>query len=419
MHPRRSDAKAALALTTGVGVGLLAGLSCVTSSDHPAVAPRLVLPPPFASAPTAPGPAPRLRTFDPVAVNAGCEGCHSEIAREWRSSLHREAYTHPVYQAQLQKEPAAFCNPCHAPETPLPSAAMEAPPGDTSLSGVDMDTPLSDDAPRAPPPHVEPAPTDLLGVGCVTCHVLGDQIWASPTPLPAGQDNPSPPGAPAHPVYRTANLTSSVACAACHEFPFPDARPRSSPLLMQSTITEHAASAFADQSCASCHMPDAPGGPRGRHKDHTFSASRNEALVRSAVLIEERPIEDNTLTLVLRPGRVGHAFPTGDMLRRIALTIDVLGPGGTLLQQKTQYLARHFRLSSTPGSPLHRSVVRDDRPSAQTAPLTLRHKLVRPPPGGRVHYVLRYERVADPTGTPDSPPVVDGAIVLAERTFPW
>ena len=105
-------------------------------------APGLVLPPPAAGAPTTPGPSPRLRTFDAAGWNVRCEGCHQEIAAEWQASLHHLAHTDPTYQQQLAREPGPFCTSCHAPEAPATGPVPEA--------------------------------LGRLGVGCVTCHVVGD-----------------------------------------------------------------------------------------------------------------------------------------------------------------------------------------------------------------------------------------------------
>src|SRR5262245_41554016 len=62
-----------------------------------------------------PGPSPsRPRAL--TSENARCEGCHADIAAEWRSSLHRRSHSDPAYQRALEREPLAFCENCHAPE---------------------------------------------------------------------------------------------------------------------------------------------------------------------------------------------------------------------------------------------------------------------------------------------------------------
>ncbi|MBL8744343.1 MAG: hypothetical protein JNK04_24720, partial [Myxococcales bacterium] len=63
-----------------------------------------------------PGPAPRDSADSPTLSNASCEGCHSSIAKEWRGSLHQQAWHDPVFQKALAIEPEPFCRGCHAPE---------------------------------------------------------------------------------------------------------------------------------------------------------------------------------------------------------------------------------------------------------------------------------------------------------------
>src|SRR5574343_638477 len=48
--------------------------------------------------------------------NEPCEGCHAEIAAEWRGSEHHTAFTDPVFQRAYGVEPLPFCRRCHAPE---------------------------------------------------------------------------------------------------------------------------------------------------------------------------------------------------------------------------------------------------------------------------------------------------------------
>ena len=70
-----------------------------------------------AEPPRMPGPAPQAaRPGDIALENARCEGCHADIAREWRASMHAQASVDPVYQRALAIEPLPFCRGCHAPE---------------------------------------------------------------------------------------------------------------------------------------------------------------------------------------------------------------------------------------------------------------------------------------------------------------
>ncbi len=295
-----------------------------------------------------PGPAPILRSFDPVAVNAQCEGCHSDIAKEWRSSLHRAAFTNDAFQHALARDPVPFCRGCHAPEANAwsPEAARAA-----------------------------------LGVGCVSCHVLD----RAPLAVPGSRAAP-------HPLAREAVFASPAACAGCHEFEFPDRHRRVTPLLMQSTLSEHAKSPHAAKRCASCHMPIVSG-----HRSHAFVASRDAAAIRAAVRIDAVRAGDGVTITLTASDTLGHAFPTGDLFRRV--TVETIVDGA----KHVVHFARHFASrEELKGHPV-RVQIADDR----VAPGAPRSVEVF---GKTVRYRVLYERVAF-LREPDAE--VEGSIELA------
>ena len=308
-----------------------------------------------------PGPAPRGRTFDAVAENARCEECHREIASEWRQSLHHQAHRDPVYLRQLEREPFAFCTRCHAPE---------AGPGERSGPRID------------------------LGVGCVTCHLVGGHLLAAPGVARTSD----------HPLTRSEAFGGAAACAACHEFSFPDDR-GPEPLTMQRTVSEHAASAYATTSCADCHMPRVEG-----HRSHRFAASGDEAMVRAAVVTEVSRAPDGTVVFRLSPGEVGHAVPTGDMLRRLTLTIEMRDPDGRVVAHQRRHLSRHFGFERGAHGPPRRVERRDERIGPRRAVV---HRFRAPAAATTLVFVVRYERVADPTA-PEESDRIAGSIVVAE-----
>lgn len=107
--------------------------------------------------------------------------------------------------------------------------------------------------------------------------------------------------------------------------------------MMQTTLTEHAASAQAKNSCQSCHMPRSE---RAR-RDHGFAASRDLEMLRSAVSVVAARPEADVVTLTLSLGQVGHAFPTGDPFRRLRLEVDAVTPEG-LVPLERRALMRAF-----------------------------------------------------------------------------
>ncbi|MEZ4232833.1 MAG: multiheme c-type cytochrome [Polyangiaceae bacterium] len=305
-----------------------------------------------------------------VAKNDTCESCHTEISREWRSSLHRQAFVEPAYQRALQREPLPFCRGCHAPE-----------------------------ADAASPPSRELAE---LGVGCVTCHVVEGRILA-------GGKGPAPD---AHPVFRALSLTPAGACQSCHEFEFPDRALRERPLLMQSTVSEHAASSMAGTTCASCHMERAADG----HLRHDFQSSRDVERLRRAVHVEVARRDGGRVVLTLEARGVGHALPTGDLFRRLEIGAELIGDDYRVLKRDHRYLTRHFRIANL-GSFAQRQLVRDDR-LLEGQPRRVELELVHPESSSRpIAWWVAYHRVAFPRANKEDAEI-EQELLLASGTLP-
>lgn len=307
----------------------------------------------------------RARRAAAVEENAACEGCHREIAEEWRASLHHRADVEPAYRRAFAIEPMPFCRGCHAPEA----------------------------EPSQPESEAEAA----LGVGCVTCHVTSAaQILAAPASGPA---RPAP-----HAVVRDARFASAAACAACHEFAFPTARGRAPAELMQSTVTEHRASPASARACASCHMPR---GASGR-KSHAFLASRDPETLRRALDVRAARTSATTVRLTLTPRDPGHALPTGDLFRRLEISAEAAGPDEMSLGAAVRYLARHWELRPRKAG---RALVRDDRVGERAVEIDLD---VGPPAVGReIVWRVAYQRVAHPNGIDARDAEIDGEVTLA------
>ncbi len=327
--------------------------------------------------PKMPHPAPNVRKRDASTLNASCEACHREISDEWRESLHRKAYTEPAFQRALAIEPTPFCRGCHAPEAD---------------------------------PRKEPSPEQAaLGVGCVTCHVTGRDTDA----VLAATHGDTPSASTPHPVVRSTAFASPAACATCHEFSFP--RRSSSRLpteLMQSTVTEHARSPFSSSSCASCHMPKIETSS-GVHTDHTFYVSRNDALLKASV----QAVMSRTATGVsmrLRSKGVGHAFPTGDLFRRLTISLEVHGADGQVLWSRELYLAREFESVQDVHGNVYRATRRDDRLSNEQEIRIPVDEHFRSEP---LWWRLTYDRVDHPNTPSGKGAAVSASVILTEGTL--
>lgn len=236
---------------------------------------------------------PRAPTIVPT--DAQCRECHDVVASAWAPSRHHLAFENPDFQRSYTREPTDFCRNCHAPAL-------------TRHAALRLDGPAA----------------EQLGVGCIDCHVDP----ADPEQVITGGVGAS--GAP-HQLARITDF-GTRSCARCHEFEFPPTSRRPPGTMMQTTMREHQRSGFADRSCASCHMPKA---------DHGFASTRSpESLRRAVEIVATREHDD--LLLELTPIGVGHAFPTGDLYRRLELHAELRDADGQLLADATRYLARQF-----------------------------------------------------------------------------
>jgi hypothetical protein len=325
-----------------------------------------------------PGPAPRGRDAATAsALNASCTGCHSEIAAEWRASFHAQSQHDPAYQRAFALEPLPFCQSCHAPESnvkqPVPAAAAD------------------------------------LGVGCVTCHVVGDHLLAS--------TNGTSAGTPPHAVTRTREFAGTSACASCHQFAFPELASREKLVLMQATLHEHAQSNASDLPCASCHMPSVGTGAN-RHRSHAFPGGHDPEFVRGALSVRAERRSANRVRLVLRTENVGHAFPTGDLFRRLEVSAEAIGGDHQAVGATRRYLSRHWTEKQQLARVV-RQVKSDDRPTHTPSALELELQVDEPTAAALpLAWRVAYQRVEHPRSEAEEDSVLDGEIEIASGTLP-
>jgi hypothetical protein len=322
-----------------------------------------------------PGPA-RKRLAAAVAENRACEACHDDIAAEWRGSYHQRSNVDPAYRSAFAVEPAAFCRSCHAPEAD---------------------------------PFVEP-PEDVshLGVSCVTCHVTEPGVV-----LAAARPDGSEASAAPHAVRRSFDFASTGGCAGCHEFRFPRPGDGTDASFMQTTVREHLRSPAADVPCAECHMPVREG-----RRSHTFAEVRDADWLRASLTATAERSAEDTLRITLTQTRPGHAFPTGDLFRRLEVGYQLSGDDGEVLGRETRHLARHFEL--VPGQ-VGRQLTRDDRLEGTPETITLE----LPPRAGlpsatRLAWWVTYQRVATVgPGTNPADAQVESEVRLFAGELPW
>lgn len=355
MEPMPSD----LGPTPTVGVAV---------SDTPQPAPELEMPGPY-----------RKRLDRALRLNAGCVSCHADEAKAWQGSHHQRSHLNPAYKKAFSIEPLAFCRGCHAPEAD---------------------------------PHTEPSPAlGALGVGCVSCH-LGEDGVVLAALAPEKDSMPSAPKAP-HALQRSAEFSKSGACSGCHEFRFPGASGAEDGIFMQTTAREHERSSGASKSCAHCHMPLVEG-----KRSHRFAEVRDPAWLRENLKATVERTEDNTLWVRLVQPSPGHAFPTGDLFRRLEVGLELYDGRGKVLRRDIRYLARHFEM--IPGK-AGRRLSEDNRVFDEPKEIELDFA---PPSSGprpaKIQWWVRYQRVATVgEGVHPSQAIVESEIELYSGVFLW
>ena len=328
-----------------------------------------------------PGPH-RRRLEAAVALNATCEACHKDEADEWRRSRHRESNTNAAYRAAFAIEPSAFCRSCHAPE--------------------------------ADPIKIPPRAVSELGVGCVTCHVTDEGLV-----LAAASFQGNAP----HPLKRSVDFARTGGCSGCHEFRFPGAIGHEDGHFMQTTAREHESSPGAEKACADCHMPLVAG-----RRSHAFAAVRDPAWLRENLQVTASlSAEDNSaknnpenaknrVRVTLVQPDPGHAFPTGDLFRRLEVGCEIRDASGKVVQREVRHLARHFEI--LPGRS-GRVLVRDDRVFDE--PNVVEFELA--PPERRpatVAWWVSLQRVATVgTGANPADAKIESSVPLHSGVLPW
>jgi Cytochrome c554 and c-prime len=307
----------------------------------------------------------RNRMFDAVKANDGCVSCHRDVAEQWQASLHQRADIEPAYRRSFALEPLPFCRACHAPE------------GD----------PMSD----------EPQPVANIGVACVTCHVTSDEGVLAALGSSSAK-RPAP-----HGVVRSARFGTAAACASCHEFRFPGARGDSPSSFMQTTLSEHATSPASSRACADCHMPVLENGKRS----HAFSTSRDHGFLSKSIRIEAARLDEGRVRLRLEPLDPGHAFPTGDLFRRLELSAEISGPDNMSLGAASRYLTRHWGFKPKANG---RELISDDRLFDRAIDVVL--ELGAGAKGHDIVWRVAYQRVAHPKGIDEASAEIEGEVVL-------
>jgi hypothetical protein len=241
-------------------------------------------------------------------IRGKCGMCHREIATEWLTSLHSQAFQDAHFVADVQKVPEAEreakCFTCHAPEVVRAKGLGQTPGFRTDLREV--------------------------GVDCVVCHTNPKgKIHA---PFRAA-------GAP-HDVEEDPQHKTEVLCASCHD--------------AFGTAAEFKQTSFAKQgqSCATCHMPkvqrpSATGGKPKMVARHIWRGGDDPEMLKKAVKLEASVKPDGAVTAKIVNVGAGHKFPTGNEHHQAILLVTVTDAGGKEVFSKKELLADQRKTGGT------------------------------------------------------------------------
>jgi hypothetical protein len=260
-----------------------------------------------------------------------CGSCHTEIYKEWKTSIHAQAYVDPFFQAYWNKDKHVWvCLNCHTPlENQQATLIKDIPRGRVER------------APQEPNPHYD-AEFQKEGVTCAACHVRDGVI------LGPYDDSAAPHPTKFDPMFRTTQL-----CYRCHNVV-------SGPAQFYNvgpcgTYAEYEGKFFMKERgfiCQSCHMPEvmrpmAVDGPIRQGRRHLWRGGHDPSMVKSAVAIEvkadppsPRPGEDVHVTLTLINAGAGHKLPTGDPDRHFTVEFTVADANQKVLKEQSDTMGR-------------------------------------------------------------------------------
>ena len=323
---------------------------------------------------------------------AECGRCHVGIYREWRQSVHAQAWSDLQFQAELAKEPEVswMCVNCHTPlVNQLDSLVIALRDGDVGL-------PV-----RRANPRFDPALQEE-GITCAACHVRDGAVEG-----PFG-DTDAPHAVRFNPGLRTAEL-----CLRCHQAV--QAYPGKNFVCTFQTGDEwrEGGSAAAGRVCQDCHMPEvhralAPGGPVRRTGTHGWIGSRlpkggetapalwdsMAARIAPGVDLRTDPVPraaagDSAAWRVRAiNAHAGHRLPTGDPERSVIVELAAIGEHGDTLARAGHRIEQRYQWA-----PIVRKLADDRLAAGDSVTVTLRYRV----PRGGYRLVARAvnERISD------------------------
>ncbi len=248
-----------------------------------------------------------------------CATCHVEIAKEWRTSVHSQAWVDPQYQAEIAKSGNKWlCLNCH---TPLRSQQETLAVG---LQEDDVERPI-----LVRNPTYDAGLRDE-GITCAACHVRDGVVHG---PGLAEGESIAPHPVKADPAFRTTQV-----CERCHQAVA--TFPGKSFICVFDTGDEWREGPYDDEGkgCIDCHMPSverpaAVGGPVRKVGRHWWRGSGIPKIPGRYPPAEANPpglgltaeLDGREVVVTATNANAGHMLPSGDPERKVHVRVVVDG----------------------------------------------------------------------------------------------
>ena len=313
-----------------------------------------------------------------------CGSCHVGFLREWRQSVHAQAWSDLQFQGELHKQPgvAWLCVNCHTPLRDQIDSLV------VTLRDGDVERPL-----RRPNPGFDSA-LRREGITCAACHVRDGAVEG-----PFG-DSRAPHAVRFNSAFRSADL-----CLGCHQAV--QAYPGKNFVCTFRTGDEWRAGPQAGrgQICQDCHMPEVrrplvAGGPVRRTGLHGWIGSHLRKGDETSPALWDSMAARLPPGIALRadPGprpaagalttwrvsavnaHAGHRLPTGDPERGVWIELAAIGEAGDTLARSGHRIEQRYQWT-----PVVKQLADDRLAPGESTTVTLRYRA----PAGPYRLVAR------------------------------
>ncbi len=269
-----------------------------------------------------------------------CGACHQAIYKEWRSTIHSQAWTDPYFQADYKFDGEQYiCRTCHTPlDRQLPKLAVDYLDKDKWYP-VLVDNPEFDEN------------LQHEGVTCAVCHLREGKIMSamahSDAPHPLSKlDSPNRVCVRCHVVSgeRWDTFFSFPPCGTVAEIETSKGKP------YQEDSQDMSTEVVDELGCVNCHMPLkerplVPGGKVHQTRQHLWRGGHDPQMVKSGLTIDFKESADAgneqaSYTLSITNTGAGHYIPTGTPDRHLIVRLRILDEDNNVLSEKEEKLIR-------------------------------------------------------------------------------